>query len=172
MAACILDAGGVEDPTRTLGMDWSHSPWAGRRHYTTSLNLEPRGEKETRTTEKHVAPRSGSRRQRNWIQRGTIGEIGPGPECLAESCWRPVPHEGRRRLWLLVDLLIDELTLQIRVATAGKYLGSANSLKLCHSGTGAVQVTLILWVISCVETYQRVHRQHVTVSLFSPHPVA
>ena len=48
--------------------------------------------KSKRTTEKHVAPRSGSRCQRNW----TVGEIGSGPECLA-----PMPHKRRRRLWLI-----------------------------------------------------------------------
>ena len=50
-----------------------------------SLNSEYRGEKKKRTTEKHTAPRSGSRRQRNWIHLETVGEIGSGPECLEES---------------------------------------------------------------------------------------
>ena len=31
-----------------LEMDWSHSLQASRQHYITSLNLEPRGEKEKR----------------------------------------------------------------------------------------------------------------------------
>ena len=37
---------GTEDPTETLEMDWSHSPQTNQQHYTTSLNLESRGEKE------------------------------------------------------------------------------------------------------------------------------
>ena len=40
------DAGGTGDPTEMPEMDWSHSPQASRQHYTTSLNLESRGEKE------------------------------------------------------------------------------------------------------------------------------
>ena len=71
-----------------LEMDWSHHPQTSREHYTTSLILESRG-KGKETTEKHVAPNSGSRRQRNWIYLETAGEIGSGPVCLAESCWRP-----------------------------------------------------------------------------------
>ena len=35
------------------------------------------------------------------ISLETIGdEIVSGPECLAESCWQPMCHEGWRRLWL------------------------------------------------------------------------
>ena len=37
-----------------LEMDWSHSPQASRQHYTTSFNLEPRGEKKKSTTEKQT----------------------------------------------------------------------------------------------------------------------
>ena len=87
----MSDAGRTGDPTETMEMDWSHSPQAGRQHYTTRLNLEPIGEKEKRATEKDVAPRSGSRRQRKRIQLDTIGEVGSGPECFAESCWPPMP---------------------------------------------------------------------------------
>ena len=61
------DAGGTGDPTKTQEMDCSHSPQTSRLHYTTSLNLESRGEKEKRATEKHLAQRSGTRHQRNWI---------------------------------------------------------------------------------------------------------
>ena len=57
----MSDAGGTGDPTETMAMDWSHSLQAIRQHCMTSLNLESRGEKEKRTIEKHLAPRSGSR---------------------------------------------------------------------------------------------------------------
>lgn len=43
-----------------------------------SLSLEPKGEEWT--AEKYVA----RRRNRNWIQLETIGEVGSGPEGLAE----------------------------------------------------------------------------------------
>ena len=33
-------------------------------------------------------------RQRSGIQLKTIGEVDSGPECLAESCWHPMPQEG------------------------------------------------------------------------------
>ena len=69
---------------RDLEMDWSNSPQAGLQHYVTNLNMEPWWEKETRTTDKHVAMWSGSRHQRNGMQLETIGKIGPGPECLVE----------------------------------------------------------------------------------------
>ena len=68
MAAHVSDAGGTGDPTETMEIDWSHSQQASRQHCTTSLNLESRGEREKRTTEKHVASRPGSRRQRNWVR--------------------------------------------------------------------------------------------------------
>ena len=49
----MTDAGGTGDLKETLE-NWSHSPQASRQHYTISVNLEPRGEKEKRTTEKYV----------------------------------------------------------------------------------------------------------------------
>ena len=54
----------------------------------------------------YVTLRSGSRRQKNLIQLVTVKETGSRPECLAESCWRPIPQEGWWRLWL-IDWLID-----------------------------------------------------------------
>ena len=75
-----------KDPTETLEMEWSYSLCkpvdSTTRHRVcsenfkcaieifvlTSLNLEYRWEKGgKRTAEYHVAPRSGSKRQRNWI---------------------------------------------------------------------------------------------------------
>ena len=94
----LSDVRGTGDPTETLDMDWLHSPQASRQHYKTSLNLESRGEKEKRTTEKHMVPQSASRRQINWLHLDAVGEIGSGPDWLAVSCWRPMPQEGRRRL--------------------------------------------------------------------------
>ena len=67
--------------------------WTGRTtrkpvdSYTTSLNLEPRGRKEKRTTEKHTAPRFGSTRQGNRVQMEAIVGICSGPELATESCW-------------------------------------------------------------------------------------
>ena len=49
-----------------------------------------------------MAPRSGSRRERNGVELETIGETGSGLECMVESCWRPVPQEGRQ-----IKALID-----------------------------------------------------------------
>ena len=92
---CLGRAG---DPTEALEMDWPYSPQASRQHYTTSLNQESCWKKEKRTTEKRIAPRSGSRRQRNWIQLETHRGIGSGPESLVESCWCPMPQKRRRRL--------------------------------------------------------------------------
>ena len=72
-------AGGTGDPTATLEMDWSHCPQVSRQDYMTSVNLEPRGEKEKRTTEKHAALRSGSRRRGKWGEEGRReGERGQG----------------------------------------------------------------------------------------------
>ena len=82
----MSNAGGTGDPTKLLDMDWSNSPQASRQHYTTILNMLPKGDKEKMATEKYVAPRSGSSRQRNWIQLEIIGEIGSGPEYLEKSC--------------------------------------------------------------------------------------
>ena len=45
-----------------------------------------------------MVPRLGSRRQRNWLHLETVGEVGSGPECLEESCWRPMPQRGREGL--------------------------------------------------------------------------
>ena len=78
----------------TLEMDWSHSPQASRQHYTTSLNMEFIGEKQKRTTEKHMAPRSGSGRQRNWLHLETVGEVGSGPESLGSHVGGLCPRRG------------------------------------------------------------------------------
>ena len=77
-------------------MDWSHSPQASQQHYTTNLNVESEVETEKSTTEKHMAPRSGSRRQRNLLHLETVGEIGSGPSA-----------EGATKV--LIDWLIDWL---------------------------------------------------------------
>ena len=76
-------------------MDWSYSPKASQQHHTTSLNREPRGAKEKKATEKQAVLRFGSRKLE------TVAEIFWRPECLVESCWRPMQQEGRRRLWLI-----------------------------------------------------------------------
>ena len=73
------DAGETRVNPRANGVD----TFASRQHYTTSLNLETRGEKEKKMTEEHLAPRSRSRRQRNWLHLETVGEIDSGQECLA-----------------------------------------------------------------------------------------
>ena len=89
----MSDACGIGEPIETLKMDWSYSPQVSRQHYMTSLNLESGGEKKKRTTENHMVPPSGSRRQRNWIHLETVGENEPGQECLEESCWRSIPQK-------------------------------------------------------------------------------
>ena len=77
----MSDAGVTGDLTVTLDMDWSQ---ASRQHYTISLNLKPRGEKERSTTKKRVASRYWNRRQRNWIRLETCGKISSEPECLTD----------------------------------------------------------------------------------------
>ena len=63
----MSDAGGTGDPTETLEMNW----------YLI-------------TTKKHATPRSGSRRQRNGILTAEDKEVGQGPECHEQPCWRPM----------------------------------------------------------------------------------
>ena len=60
--------------------------------YTTSLTLESRTGKGNRTTEKPMASRSGSRRQRKWTPLERL-EL----ECLAEFCLRLMLLYARRR---------------------------------------------------------------------------
>ena len=45
VATYMSNAGRTGDQTEMLEMDWSHSQRASQQHYTTSLNLQPRGEK-------------------------------------------------------------------------------------------------------------------------------
>ena len=101
VATHMSSAGGRGDPNETPDMDWSHFPQASRQHYTTRLNEEYRREKKKRMTEWRMAPQSGRRRQRNWIDLETVGEIGSEPERLKESCCWPMPQKGRGRLCLI-----------------------------------------------------------------------
>ena len=93
----MSDAGGAGDPTETVEMDWSHSPQVSRQLFMTNPNLDSAAEKEKRTTEKQLAPRShleADVNETSWLHLETVGEIGSGSECLEESCWRPRPRRG------------------------------------------------------------------------------
>ena len=57
-------------------------------------------EKENRTKEKNVVARSESRRQRNWIEPETSGEIGSRMDGLSGLC----PRRGAKAL---IDWLTD-----------------------------------------------------------------
>ena len=76
------------DSTDTMVMDWSHSLQGSRQHYTTSLNLESIWEKKIKEgdRETHIAA--------IWKQTSkkldTVVETSSRPECLQESCWRPM----------------------------------------------------------------------------------
>ena len=71
-------------------MDWSHYPQASRQHYTTSLNLESRREKE-KEDDREIRGAAIKRGQRNGKQLETIGETGCGP---ADLSWRPMSQDG------------------------------------------------------------------------------
>ena len=76
------DAGGTGDPTEKLEMDGSYPPQTNREHYTTSLNLESRGEEDDletlgaaiwkQTSNKLVIPGDS---WRDWLRTGVPGGI-------------------------------------------------------------------------------------------------
>ena len=85
----------------------------GRKAGTTNLNLEARGGKKKSTPEKCLVPRSGNGRQRNGVQPETIGEVVSGPECLADSCWQPMPRRGATKS--LIDSFSSKLGSPLRI---------------------------------------------------------
>ena len=66
VATYMSHASGTGDP---LEMDWPHYPQASQQHCTTSLNLEPSGERK-----RGVAPRSG-KKWKDWLNTGMPGGI-------------------------------------------------------------------------------------------------
>ena len=76
---------------------------ANRQQCTTCLNLEASGEKEKINTWRRDLEADVKETVYNWRP------ISSGPDCLAESCWRPMSQEGQRRP-RLIDLALKFLT--------------------------------------------------------------
>ena len=131
----MSDAGRTRAVTEALEMDWSHSPQASQQHYTTRLNLKPRGEKEMRTTEKTCGAMICKQTSRDWRQWERLNHV--GGLCLSRS-----------RLWLIIDSVL--LFVQFILApTTGIHL-DFNSLATrvflwCVVGTSIVERRKLSW---------------------------
>ena len=107
-----------------------------------TLTRNSEGKKERGMAEKYVAQWSETRHQRNWIQLETVWEIDSGPECLVESCWRPVPHEERWMLWFIECIEADRLLLICKLYYCFCCITSAVVLLLYSQDKSFCEITL------------------------------
>ena len=90
----------------TLEMDWPHTPKTGIQYHKASPNLEPPGEEEKRSAEKHLAPGFGGRHQEDGTHLGTAGETGSGPGWLEDSCGRPLSRMGPQAVMMMMMMMM------------------------------------------------------------------
>ena len=77
-----------------MGLDWSHTPETGIKHYPTGPYMESTEQEEERKAEKFPEARPHCRLRESGAQLEREREDDPGSETWEDCCWRSMSWQG------------------------------------------------------------------------------